>query len=302
MKTLKVVSVSLGASDRDHEAQIELLGKKIHIRRIGSDGDVQKARRLTASLDGRVDAMGLGGIDFYLSIKGDKYALPDAFKIAGAAKKTPMVDGSGLKNSVEDKIAGLLIKELKINPAAANVFFVCATNRAMMAESFENAGFNMIFGDLMTSAGLPIPIKSLNAGRIAAAIFAPIVTKLLPYSFIYPVTKDDGGHREKFGDYFRWADIIAGDFNYIKRRAPLYLGGKIIVTTSVTKENAEDLKRRKVSYLVTTYPRIEGRAFGANVIEALLIAVSGRNRALYPGEYLELINKIKFTAEIEKLN
>ncbi|HBC74329.1 MAG TPA: quinate 5-dehydrogenase, partial [Candidatus Wallbacteria bacterium] len=60
MKTLKVVSVSLGASDRDHEAQIELLGKKIHISRIGSDGDIQKARRLAASLDGRVDAMGLG--------------------------------------------------------------------------------------------------------------------------------------------------------------------------------------------------------------------------------------------------
>lgn len=302
MKKLEVVSVSLGPSARNHEAEIELLGRKVRVRRIGTDGDVERARSLAATIDGRVDAIGLGGIDFYLSIKGDKYPLPDAFRIAGAAKKTPVVDGSGVKNSVEDGIPAMLVRELGIEPRATKVFFVCATNRALMAESFEKAGFDIIFGDLMASAGLPLPIRSLAAGKIAAKIFAPLVTRLLPYRFIYPVTKDDGERREKFGDYFRWADIIAGDFNYIKRRAPLDLSGKTIATTSVTAENIEDMRSRGASHIVTTYPRIGGRAFGANVIEALLVAISGKNRALSRGEYLELIKAVNFMPEIIKLN
>ncbi len=302
MKVLKVVSVSLGPSDRDHEAEIELLGKRINIKRIGSDGDVEKAVRLAATLDGRVDAIGIGGIDFYLTIKGDKYPMPDAFKIARAAKNTPVVDGSGIKNQVEDKVVGILIDELKINPADKKVFFVCATNRALMAESFENAGFDIIFGDLMTAAKLPLPVKSLAAGKIAAKIFGPIVTRILPYWFIYPVKSSKKSHSERFGDYFRWADIIAGDYNYINLHAPLDLHGKTVVTTSATEENIETLRRRGVKYLVTTYPRIGGRAYGANVIEALLIAVSGRKRPLFPGEYVELINKINFTPRLEILN
>jgi hypothetical protein len=301
MKTLTVISVSLGPSDRNHSADIELAGRKIHIERIGADGDTVKARKLAASLDGRVDALGLGGIDFYLSIKGDKYSMPDAFKIAAAAKFTPMVDGSGVKNLVEDKVVNILTDGLGFKPAEKKVFFVCATNRALMAESFENAGFDMIFGDLMTAIGLPIPIKSLAAGKLAAKIFAPIATKLLPYKLIYPVKSSNAPRSERFTYYFKWADIIAGDFNYINRHAPLDLKGKTIVTTSATEENINDLKMRGINHLITTYPRIAGRAYGANVIEALLIAISGKNRPLYPGEYLELIHKIKFMPQLEKI-
>lgn len=302
MKKLTVISVSLGPSDRNHSSDIELMGRKIHIERIGADGDVDKACKLAASLDGRVDAFGLGGIDFYLKIKGDKYGMPDAFKIAGAAKVTPIVDGSGVKNLIEDKIVDILTGQLGFKPAEKKVFFVCATNRALMAESFENAGFNIIFGDLMTAIGLPIPIKSLAAGKLAAKIFAPIATKLLPYKLIYPVKPSNAPKSERFASYFKWADIIAGDFNYINRHAPSELKGKTVVTTSATEENISDLKLRGINYLITTYPRIAGRAYGANVIEALLIAISGKNRPLYPGEYLELIHKIKFMPQLEKLN
>jgi hypothetical protein len=55
--------VSLGSTKRDHKAQITLLGEEITLERRGTNGDVQKAIELIRSLDGKVDAIGLGGTD-----------------------------------------------------------------------------------------------------------------------------------------------------------------------------------------------------------------------------------------------
>jgi len=61
-----VVSVSLGSSKRDSTAQAVFLGEEFILERVGTDGDMQKAVQKIGELDGRVDAIGLGGIDLYL--------------------------------------------------------------------------------------------------------------------------------------------------------------------------------------------------------------------------------------------
>src|SRR6185436_2745390 len=63
---LRVVSVSLGSSKRDHAARATLLGREFSIERQGTDGDLKKARETIAQLDGKVAAIGLGGIDLYV--------------------------------------------------------------------------------------------------------------------------------------------------------------------------------------------------------------------------------------------
>ena len=65
-----VVSVSLGSSERDHVAEVELFGEAVTIERRGTDGSVKEAIRLISSLDGKVDAFGLGGIDRYIYAGG----------------------------------------------------------------------------------------------------------------------------------------------------------------------------------------------------------------------------------------
>ncbi|MBV1769744.1 MAG: quinate 5-dehydrogenase, partial [Candidatus Desulforudis sp.] len=92
----RVVSVSLGSSRRNHSVVVELLGQPFQISRIGTDGDFQKAIATLKDLDGRVDAIGLGGIDIYLHIGKRAYAIKDGLKLMNAVKKTPVVDGSGL--------------------------------------------------------------------------------------------------------------------------------------------------------------------------------------------------------------
>ncbi|HEX7022352.1 MAG TPA: hypothetical protein VF171_05795, partial [Trueperaceae bacterium] len=84
------------------------------------------------------------------------------------------------------------------------------------------------------------------------------------------------------------ADIIAGDWHFIKRYAPADLAGRIILTNTTTARDVEFLRVRGASTLITTTPRFAGRSLPTNLLEAALLAVSGR-ASLGPEEYRALL-------------
>ena len=69
----EAVSISIGSSKRDWEADVILLGQPVHIKRIGTDGDMEKAAQLFGELDGKVDAFGVGGTDLGFLVDGRWY-------------------------------------------------------------------------------------------------------------------------------------------------------------------------------------------------------------------------------------
>ena len=99
----RAVSVSIGSSKRDKAVEVTLLGEKIRIERIGTNGDMEKAAQLFKELDGKVDAFGLGGADLGVMVDTNFYPLHSVKKIVRFVKKTPLVDGEGLKNTLENK-------------------------------------------------------------------------------------------------------------------------------------------------------------------------------------------------------
>ena len=84
----RVVSISLGSSKRNHQVEGEFLGEKFLIERLGTDGDMEKAKALIAQLDGKVEAFGLGGTDLYIYAGKRRYTIREAAQIAKAAKIT----------------------------------------------------------------------------------------------------------------------------------------------------------------------------------------------------------------------
>ena len=71
----RAVSISLGSSKRDKSVTVDLGGQEILVERIGTDGDVKKARQMYHDLDGKVDAFGVGGVDLYLRLDDREYPL-----------------------------------------------------------------------------------------------------------------------------------------------------------------------------------------------------------------------------------
>ena len=96
-----VISISLGSSSRDAVTEENFDGEVIRIARRGTDGDKEKAKELFAAYDGKVDAIGLGGTDLYIFAGGKRYTFSESKKLIEKVKNTPVLDGSGLKNSLE---------------------------------------------------------------------------------------------------------------------------------------------------------------------------------------------------------
>lgn len=272
-----VVSVSLGSSRRDHEAAATLFGVPMRLCRRGYDGDMARAIAAVRALDGRVDAIGLGGLDVYLYIAGERYVIQDGLRLVEAAVRTPTTDGSGAKRYLEPAAVAWLRDHGPFPLTGCRVLMVSALDRFGMAEALAAAGCDMTFGDLMFAAGVPYPIRSLDELAEISRKMAREMCRL-PIHMIYPVgSAQERGPEERFPEAYREADLIAGDFHLIRRFLPAEgLDGKAVLTNTTTAGDREMLRARGVRWLVTTTPVLDGRSYGTNVIEAALCAVLGR--------------------------
>lgn len=296
----RVVGISLGSSRRDHRVQVELLGTLVEISRQGTDGDLEKAIELVRQLDGQVDAFGMGGIDLYLQVRQRRYTLRDARRLLEAARKTPIVDGNGLKNSLEPWVIEQLQTQWGMPLRGLKVLMVSAVDRFAMAEAFARAGCQVLFGDLIFALGIPIPIRSLPALERLARLALPVITQL-PFRVLYPLGSEQESITPRFIRHYEWADVIAGDFHLMRRYMPDRLEGKVVLTNTVTSQDIEELRRRGVKRLITTTPHLSGRSFGTNVMEATLVALAGAKGELSPQEYLRLLQQLQFRPHIQDL-
>jgi hypothetical protein len=149
--------------------------------------------------------------------------------------------------------------------------------------------------------GVPFPIHSLKVVKNVAAIIMPIAGRL-PFAWVYPTGEKQEKRIPKWESYYKWATVIAGDCHYIKRHMPDRLDGKILVTNTVTTEDVEIFHRSGVKYLITSAPALDGRSFGVNVIEAALVAVSGKGRKLTYDELSHLLDQLNIQPQLQELN
>jgi hypothetical protein len=266
----------------------------VRIRREGTDGDVDAAVARIAQLDGSVDAIGLGGVDLYLKAGGRTYVMREAKRMADAARVTPTLDGSGLKNSLERQAVRFMIDELNLDLAGKKVLMTAAVDRFGLAEALHEAGCRMTFGDLVFGLGIPLPLHSWRVFNLVARALLPVIVRL-PFEWIYPT----GSHQldepdPKYARYYRDADIIAGDYLYVRKYMPEDMSGKWVITNTTTEDDVEDLRDRGVELLLTTTPRLDGRSFGTNMMEATLVAVSGGRESLSAQEYLGMLSESGF--------
>jgi hypothetical protein len=297
----RAVSVSLGSPSRDKKVVTNLLGEEVQIERIGTDGDEEKAYQLFCELDGKVDAFGVGGIDLYIHALKRDYPLYAGLKLVRDVKKTPVVDGGGLKATLEARVIQDVEKQLGdiIQPKAA--FLVAGMTRSGMTNSFLDAGYKCTFGDLMFGLGIPIPMYSVSAVNIVAAILLPIVGRM-PIEMLYPTGEKQLEVVPKYIKHYLENPVIAGDWIYIKQHCPDDLSGKMIVTNTTTPDDVAFLKERGAKYLVTTTPVLDGRSFGTNMFEAALVAAAGKNRVLSNEELNQIIADLNITAQIQDLS
>jgi len=299
----RAVSISIGSSKRNKAVEVELLGEKVSIERIGTDGDMEKAAQLYKELDGKVDAFGVGGADLGLQVDDKFYPLYSVRPMVRFIKQTPVVDGAGLKNTLENKLASFIKAEIGdyVKAQGHKALITSGADRWGMTKSFLDEGYECVFGDLMFGLGLPFPVRTARSLKILATLVMPIAGRL-PFEWIYPTGEKQEKRIPKWEKYYQWATVIAGDCHYVKRHMPDRLDGKIIATNTTTPADVELFRQAGIKYLVTSTPVLDGRSFGTNMMEAALIAISGKERVLSHEQLSDLLDQLGFEPQLQELN
>jgi len=302
----KILSVSLGSASRDHTTRHVFLGEECELSRKGTSADFDKALAMYREHDGKVDAFGVGGLEFYLGVGKRRYYFREGKRIRAAIKISKVGDGNGVKGLLVQRAFAALEKHLNNEGKTLKGMKALKTNavdRYTMAEGLVNAGCDPVFGDLMFSLGLPIPVRKLSTVRLLAAVLLPVITQL-PFKLFYPLgSAQDKEPEPKWTQFYNEATVLAGDFVSIRAHMPDDLSGKIVVTNTTTAKNVEELQKRGLHILVTTTPRLEGRSFGTNVMEATLRALINKpDPEITNADFLDLIERIPLEPNIEVLN
>ncbi|MEP7137606.1 MAG: quinate 5-dehydrogenase [Chloroflexota bacterium] len=303
----KILSISVGSSSRDHTTQHVFLDQECELSRQGTDGDFEKAVQRYVDMDGKVDAFGVGGVEFFLRVGQKRYYFKDVSRIRRAIKISKVGDGNGVKGLLERRAFQALEKHLNEKEhktlKGMPALLTTAVDRYGMGEAMVDAGLDLTIGDLMFTLGLPFPVKKLSTVRVLAATLLPIITKL-PFTWFYALgAEQDKPPQQKWDKYYQQAQVLGGDFIQIRQYMPDDLTGKIVVTNTTTAKNVEELKKRNLHILVTVTPRLEGRSFGTNVMEATLLALMDKPQSdVTDADFLDLIDRIPLQPNIEVLN
>lgn len=300
----RVVSVSLGSKKGDKTVVTRLLDEEVELSR-RSVPHLAAGMQAIRDLDGQVDAIGLGGIDRYLYAGKRRYTLRDGERLARCARVTPVVDGSGIKNTLERETIEWIRQQGVIDLARSRVLLVCAVDRFGMAEALSRTAGDVVYGDLMFALGLPIPIRSHAAVRWIGSLILPVVTRL-PFEWLYPTGEKQDETVPKHEKHFRDADVIAGDSKYIFRSMPTpesgALAGKTIITQTLTPADIEALRARGVARVITSTREFDGRTFATNVVEGLIVALAGkRPEQMLPEDYLDWLRRLKWQPTVREL-
>ena len=296
----RAVSISIGSSKRDKAVEVELLGETVLIERIGTDGSMEKAAQMYRELDGKVDAFGVGGTDLGLMVGDRWYPLHSVGPMVRFVKQTPLVDGTGLKSTLERRVVAYMKSKIDGYIREKKVLITTGVDRWGMSEAFDRGGYEMVLGDLMFALGIGMPVRSLVGLKRLAAIMMPVAGRL-PFSWVYPTGEKQEKRIPKWDKYYQWASVIAGDCHYVKRHMPDRLEGKVVVTNTTTPEDVDLFRQVGIKYLVTTTPVLQGRSFGTNMMEAALVAISGKGRKLTGNEYEQLMARLGIESQVQDL-
>ena len=289
----QVVSVSLGSAAGDFVREVTLAGQLVRLSREGTGGDMARARARIQELDGKVDALGLGGIDIYLAVSGQRFVIGDGLRLAEAATRTPVVDGSGLKNTLERDVVRALASRGLVTPET-KVLMVSALDRFGMAEAFVELGCPCVFGDLIFNIGLDFPLTVLTEiEQLAQKYRSRLLTT--PFHQLYPTgaAQDAPEADPRYAKYYEAADAIAGDGHLILCHLPSRAEGKGIVTNTTRPQSMARFQAAGIRWVATTTPEMDGLSGGTNLMEAALVALMEKPLAeITPQDYEDWIKRL----------
>jgi predicted amino acid dehydrogenase len=300
----KIVSISLGPSNQDYEITAQAFGAEFQVQRIGTDGDAERARELVKEFDGAAAAIGLGETSLLFKVGRYTYGHGEIQSIARAAKVTPVVDGTHLKNTLDRWSLNHVASQQPGLFRYRRVLILSGVARYALAQVLTRYTDQISYGDPFVHFKTPIVLKSLRQLDLYARWILPRVCRA-PYARHFPTAPSRDSAAARSEKFFKAADVIVGDFAYLRYYAPSDLQRKVIVTNTLSPDETEELQARGVESVVTL-SALPGNAHSfvdSDVLEAMLtILIDRPPTELTDDDYLQFASQCECEPRVAVLN
>lgn len=290
------------------------VGQEIAVRRRGCGFDQEELLRAVREGRAEADAIALDALPLTLELGNSVATHGWAPALKEAAETTPLLDGSGLRPSLERW--GVVLAD-RAEPgifSKKHVLLVPALNHRGMFRALARHTETIRLADPMAYFSIPDVLPGYGANRWPAQLDAFLVDRLTeaePLRLCFGGTNTHPAPESEdrwYGEAsFRWADVIAGDVRAILKLAPQRLKGKTVVVEWADASHLAELQRRSASIVVSLLPTPEtsndsGRGWSAAAIEGLLATARSDPRLpLLEDTYLDLLADLKWTPSITYL-
>lgn len=278
-----VVALHFRPTSRTNE-KLNLLGQEIQLDHIGCNTDLDVMAEKIRAYDGVADAIALVGVSRYLRSGTEKVEHVEGAKLFKIAKKTPTVDGAGVRAAMERWAVRLVDDE---RPG------LWSRKRILFVPSINHHGLERALGQYHTE------IRQADANLYDPN--APLLyrlSRMADQSFRLIDSQPGEPRIRRNLENFAWADILVGDAGTIRRYGPKELPYKTVVLESVGDEDIDAFRLARANTIVTTMPSLTDDPLArhsAPIFEACLVALrEDKEAALTENTYLNLIADLEW--------
>lgn len=240
MKT--VVGISLGEGAQDFAFETRFLGKRLSVRRIGTNHSVEEAERLLAHWQDRADAIGLGVAKEEYAAAGQRFETKESRRLVEAVTRIPVTTGGRLTDILQEWAVRHVQGKLGHYFTNARVLFFSGTADYKLAQAMAEFTPNLEFADALFQLGIPKMLTSMEALELYAS-GAHYVTDRVPEALTDNLLAREWRHlilRRAMQD----ATVVVAPVHELDAFGLEELAGKTIVTSTVNDLRVAAFKAR----------------------------------------------------------
>jgi predicted amino acid dehydrogenase len=292
-----VVSISLGSSSQDFEFTTNFLGHRLSVRRVGTDGSTSKAVRLLKQWEKQADVIGIGLVRDSYTVGSRRFIDRDAAQMKSQVTRVPVTTGARLGEIfLEWAVRHTQIRLGNYFNNALVLFFSGLANYKLATTMAEYTD-NLQFADPLLQLGVPKMLTSLDAlslyatGAHYVADWQP--PKIIPEDLIRQWT------RFMLRREMANATVIVAPVHELDEFGAEELANKTIITSGLNGERTARFAEKGVLMVVDGAPTMQGHVLGPNLLDAMIIAATGKNPDdILEDDYLEIITSTGFEPRI----
>ena len=294
MKT--VVGISLGAAAQDFAFSTRFLGRKLNVRRIGTNGSTARALKLLKHWELHADAIGLGVVRDRYTVGSQRYAEKDSAAMTSAVTRIPVTTGGRLGDILQEWALRHVQIKLGNYFNNAKVLFFSGRTNYKLASAMSEFTQNLEFADPLLQLGVPKMLTSLGALELYTAGVHYVLDwtpeRLVPESLMAsaPVR---AWTTFMLRQAVRDATVIVAPVHELDDYGPEELAGKTVITSTVNERRIAQFKRQRVATVVDGAPTLAGHVLPPSLLDAMIVAATGKTPDdILEDDYLEMITTL----------